>query len=58
MYIKMNGQQAYNEMLAGLVSRMTWIGKEEVHEMNTSVSVGFSILLEQLADDTIKGNNE
>jgi hypothetical protein len=30
VYIKMNGQKGYNKMLAGLVSRMTWMGKEEV----------------------------
>ena len=45
-------------MLAGLVSRMTWMGEEEVQEMITPVSVGYSLLSEQLADEGIKDNEE
>jgi hypothetical protein len=58
VYIKMNRQQGYNKMLTGLVSRMTWMGEEEVWAMNTPVSVGDSLLSEQLADEGIKDNEE
>jgi hypothetical protein len=37
VFIEMNGQQAYNKMLAGLVTRMTQMGEEDVREMDTPV---------------------
>ncbi len=45
-------------MLAGLVGRMTRMGDEEVREMNTPVSVGFSLTSEQLADEGIEYDEE
>ena len=52
VFIEMNGQQAYNEMLAGLVSRMTRMGNEDVREMNTPVSVGgYTSLQSELEGD-------
>ena len=45
-------------VLAGLVTRMTRMGKEDVREMNTPVSVGYSLLSEQLADEAVEGNDE
>jgi hypothetical protein len=51
VYIKMNGQLAYNKMLSGLVTRMTRMGDEEVHEMTTPVSVGYSLLSEDQSVD-------
>ncbi len=45
-------------MLAGLVTTMTRMGEEDVREMNTPVSVGYSLLSEQLADEAIEGNDE
>ena len=44
VYIQVNGQQGYNEMLASLVSRMTRMGEEDAREMTTPVSVGYSLL--------------
>jgi hypothetical protein len=58
VFVEMNGQTAYNEMLAGLVGRMTRMGDEEVREMNTPVSVGFSLTSEQLADEGIEYDEE
>ncbi len=58
VYIEMNGQHAYNEMLAGLVSQMTRMGDEEVHEMTTPVSVGYSLLSDQLSDHAIEDKYE
>ena len=55
VFIEMNGQRAYNEMLAGLVSRMTRMGDEEVREMTTPVSVGISLLSEQSLEEAIEG---
>ena len=57
-YIKMNGQRAYNEMLAGLVSRMTQMGDEEVRETTTPVSVGYSLLSDQSSEQAIETENE
>jgi hypothetical protein len=54
VYIEMNGQQAYNEMPAGLVSRMTRMGDKEVHKMTTPVSVGYSFLSDQSSDHAIE----
>ena len=54
VFIEINGQRAYNEMLAGLVSRMTRMGDEEVREMTTLVSVGYSLLSNQSSDHAIK----
>ena len=45
-------------VLAGLVTRMTWMCEEDVREMNTPVSVGYSLLSEQLADEAVEGNDE
>ena len=60
VFIEMNGQQAYNKMLAGLVTRMTRMGEEDVREMNTPVHETNTPVsaLEQLADDSIEGNDE
>ncbi len=46
VYIQINGQQGFNEMLAGLVLRMARMGEEDAREINTPVSVGYSLLLE------------
>jgi len=54
VFIEINGQRAYNEMLAGLVSRMTRMGDEEVREMTTPVSVGISLLSEQSLEEAIE----
>jgi len=54
VFIEMNGQRAYNKMLAGLVSRMTRMGDEEVREMTTPVSVGISLLSEQSLEEAIE----
>jgi hypothetical protein len=58
VYIEMNSQRAYNEMLAGLVSQMTRMGDEEVREMTTLVFVGYSLLLDQSSEQPIKDKNE
>jgi hypothetical protein len=54
VFIEINGQRAYNEMLAGLVSRMTRMGDEEVREMTTPVSVGINLLSEQSLEEAIE----
>jgi len=54
VFIEINGQRAYNEMLAGLVSRMTRMGDEEVREMTTPVSAGISLLSEQSLEEAIE----
>ena len=54
VFIEINGHRAYNEMLAGLVSRMTRMGDEEVREMTTPVSVGISLLSEQSLEEAIE----
>ena len=54
VFIEINGQRAYNEMLAGLVSRMTRMGDEEVRKMTTPVSVGISLLSEQSLEEAIE----
>ena len=54
VFIEINGQRAYNEMLAGLVGRMTRMGDEEVREMTTPVSVGISLLSEQSLEEAIE----
>jgi hypothetical protein len=58
VYIKINGQQGYNKMLAGLVSRMSWMGKEDVREMNTPMSVVYRLASEQFVDQDIKDNED
>ncbi len=58
VYIKINGQQDYNEMLAGLVNRMSLIGEEDVREVNTPVSVVYSLASEQFADLDIEDNKD
>ena len=51
VYIQVNGQQGYNEMLASLVLRMARMGeedaREDAREMTTPVSVGYGLLTEQ-----------
>ena len=48
VYIKVNGEQGYNDMLASLVSKMTHMGEEDERDINTPVSVGNSIVMEDL----------
>ena len=54
VYIEINGQQGYNKMLAGLVTRMSQMGKEAVREMKTPVSVVYSLASEQFANQDMK----
>ena len=58
VYIQINGQQGYNEMLAGLVSRMARMGEKDAREINTPVSVGYSLLSEQLAGEDIENDED
>jgi hypothetical protein len=52
IYIQTHGQHGYNEMVAGLLSRMARMGEDDVREVgNTPISVGFSLPSEQLGDD-------
>ena len=60
VYIQMHGQHGYNEMIAGLLTRMARMGEDDVREVGTTpISVGFSIPSEQLPDhdDDDGGNN-
>ena len=54
VYIKVYGEQGYNEMLASLVSKMTHMGEEDEREINTPVSVGNSIVMEDLTAEEDK----
>jgi hypothetical protein len=58
VYIEMNGQQGYNKMLAGLLTRMARMGEEDIREMNTPVSVGCSLLSEQLVEQGIEDDED
>jgi hypothetical protein len=49
VYILINGQEAYNEMLASLLLRMARMGEEDSREISTPVSVGYRQLSEQFA---------
>ena len=52
IYIQTHGQHGYNEMVAGLLTRMARMGEDDVREVgNTPISVGFSLPSEQLGDD-------
>ena len=48
VYIQVHGQQGYNEMLARLVSKMAHMGEEDARVINTRVSVGNNLLMEDL----------
>ncbi len=54
VFIEINGQQGYNKMLAGLVSRMSLMGEEDVREMKTPVSLVYSLASEQFANQDMK----
>ena len=60
VYIQTHGQHGYNEMIAGLLTRMARMGENDVREVGTTpISVGFSLPSEQLEDrDDDGGNNE
>ena len=46
VYIQTHGQHGYNEMIAGLLTRMARMGEDDVREMNTPVSVGYTTSLQ------------
>ena len=59
VYIQTHGQHGYNEMIAGLLTRMARMGEDDVREVGTTPnSVGFSLPSEQLADHAIEDNDE
>ena len=58
VYIQTHGQHGYNEMIAGLLTRMARMGEDDVREVGTTpISVGFSLPSEQLADHDDDGEN-